>query len=512
MFCHKCGNKLEAEAAFCNKCGAKMGAGDTPPVTNAPTSNQASAPQATSPTATQVPTQTAPPQKKIPGKLIAIGGAAIALIVILLAVFVFNQGGANSLVGTWSNDYNPPFHYTFHENGNGTRGVSPFTESFTWRLESGNTVVMTFPTTEERWDFTIRGDSLTFTGDLAPGMYAPFTRVASPEALQQLLPSAAPGNPALIGTWDWDEHWPGTPGVIILHDDGRYSWMGVDYGALGYRWSSHNGVVFFSLGGVTTEWFSYQFITDDILLIFYAANPGVGYRLDRAVADAGDAVEQGADIDTEEANQYPGVILFNGVPVSESAAGDAHQFEYQGVTLDKNRDELVALFGEPLDEGFASDIWWMSFYTYAYSVYIDIPLAPGYQPPTSAQRAVRVWVEAQDTGQSPADPGLPAPFLADLLTRFGAGGGSWQNSYMYVWDFTVLEFHADFTGMGRPMPGSFIWWITESSTRGSDYLLHVMDDGGDLIVFHIAEVAQNEIALAYYGSYAFDHFFFYPFD
>ena len=134
--------------------------------------------------------------KKIPRKLIAFGGAAIALVIILIAVFASNQGGGNSLVGTWENDYNPQYHYTFHADGRGTRGISPFVESFTWRVESRNTVVMTFPTTVERWNFTIRGNSLTFTGE---GMYFPFTRIASAVAPPIPETGVAAERPADIG-------------------------------------------------------------------------------------------------------------------------------------------------------------------------------------------------------------------------------------------------------------------------------------------------------------------------
>jgi len=92
-------------------------------------------------------------------------------------------------------------------------------------------------------------------------------------------------------------------------------------------------------------------------------------------------------------NQFPGYVLFNGSPAGNGVSGNANQFEFNGVTLDRNRDELIALFGEPLNEWFESVYWGMSFTTYGHSFMIQIPLAPGYQPPTSEQRAVRVFID-----------------------------------------------------------------------------------------------------------------------
>ena len=121
----------------------------------------------------------------------------------------------------------------------------------------------------------------------APAQPAVTTPVPSPPAVTGNL------NQRLIGVWDWNEHWPGMEGAIVLYDDGRYSWMGVYYGVAGYRWSSNMGVVYFTFEGETFEWFSYQFETEDILLITYANEPGVVYRLERwgsSVAQAADPI------------------------------------------------------------------------------------------------------------------------------------------------------------------------------------------------------------------------------
>ena len=107
------------------------------------------------------------------------------------------------------------------------------------------------------------------------------TQVAEPEATpdvetQVVVP--APEAASLVGVWDWE----GMAGAIILEADGRYSWLGVDYSALGYRWESNNGVVSYRLGTVSVEWFTYQFIDDNTMDIEYAATPGIIYRLQRS--------------------------------------------------------------------------------------------------------------------------------------------------------------------------------------------------------------------------------------
>jgi len=99
--------------------------------------------------------------------------------------------------------------------------------------------------------------------------------------------SAAERNEDLIGTWDWVESIGGvesvmTPGAIVLRANGGYSWMGVDYEALGWRWSSRDGVVSFALAGTQTSWFSYEFVDSNTLRIEYTVTPGVSFTLRRA--------------------------------------------------------------------------------------------------------------------------------------------------------------------------------------------------------------------------------------
>ena len=117
-------------------------------------------------------------------------------------------------------------------------------------------------------------------------MFGEFERgtTGTPPAVGGQVPNI--GNPALVGIWDWTEYWPGMEGAIILHEDGRYSWLGVDFGVLGYRWSSNMGVVYSVFGAEAFAWFTYRFITDDIILITYMTEPGVVYTLHRYIGQA----------------------------------------------------------------------------------------------------------------------------------------------------------------------------------------------------------------------------------
>jgi len=73
-------------------------------------------------------------------------------------------------------------------------------------------------------------------------------------------------NPDLISAWDWG----GMEGAITLHANGRYAWLGVNYGSIGFRWHSSNGTVYSRLGPISTPWFYYQLIDNNTLRIEYA--------------------------------------------------------------------------------------------------------------------------------------------------------------------------------------------------------------------------------------------------
>jgi|GEM_PF-2449014 len=75
-------------------------------------------------------------------------------------------------------------------------------------------------------------------------------------------------NQALVGSWDWVEGH--MPGVLVLRADGNYLWIGVDYGAQGWRWSSRGGTVFSTLGQITGAFFHYRLIDSNTLRIEYA--------------------------------------------------------------------------------------------------------------------------------------------------------------------------------------------------------------------------------------------------
>jgi len=75
-------------------------------------------------------------------------------------------------------------------------------------------------------------------------------------------------NPNLVGSWDWVDG--NVSAAIVLNEDGRYTWMGTDYGPLGFRWHSADGTVFARLAGTSTPWFHYQLLDNNTLRIEYA--------------------------------------------------------------------------------------------------------------------------------------------------------------------------------------------------------------------------------------------------
>jgi len=76
-------------------------------------------------------------------------------------------------------------------------------------------------------------------------------------------------NQSLVGSWDWVEGH--MPGVLVLHADGNYLWIGVDYGAQGWRWSSRGGTVWSTQHGrYTGAFFHYRLVDANTLRIEYA--------------------------------------------------------------------------------------------------------------------------------------------------------------------------------------------------------------------------------------------------
>jgi len=84
------------------------------------------------------------------------------------------QGEA--LVGTWTMVGGSGYQYVFRANGRGTRGIAPLLESFRWREEPNGIVVFSFSFYEERWHFTVSGNSSSFYNGPLPGRFN-FNRV-----------------------------------------------------------------------------------------------------------------------------------------------------------------------------------------------------------------------------------------------------------------------------------------------------------------------------------------------
>ena len=100
MFCNKCGNKIQEDAAFCAKCGCKISTGESAKQTHesmTATNNDENQ------TARYIPTET----KK---KASAIRNIAIvAVVLVIMIVFIFVTNGSNSLNGIW--EQNPDTEY-----------------------------------------------------------------------------------------------------------------------------------------------------------------------------------------------------------------------------------------------------------------------------------------------------------------------------------------------------------------------------------------------------------------
>ena len=102
----------------------------------------------------------------------------IALLVLAVGALAgcggSNGGGDNSLVGRWESDVDTAW-YVFNENGTGRRDVGNGVENFEWEVVSRN-VVFSFDRHDEVWGFSIRRNTVSFTSDLIPGYYFPFSR------------------------------------------------------------------------------------------------------------------------------------------------------------------------------------------------------------------------------------------------------------------------------------------------------------------------------------------------
>ncbi|MCL2377007.1 MAG: hypothetical protein FWC76_06365 [Defluviitaleaceae bacterium] len=81
------------------------------------------------------------------------------------------------LIGSWVWDQSDGYVYVFNANGEGTRGGTPITESFHWRVEGNDHLLMETAIMEESWTFVINNDVLTITSRQAANMQFSYIRM-----------------------------------------------------------------------------------------------------------------------------------------------------------------------------------------------------------------------------------------------------------------------------------------------------------------------------------------------
>ena len=453
----------------------------------------------------------ASPNKNSMGKLI---GGAITIVIVVALVFginaLFSGGGGNHYIemvrdghfgafpditvgAAFNNVYENP-RWSHFENTRGENIVR-----FTGLFRSSSV----------EWDFHVMRDTFDVVAIREDGIEYPlywvdtwltmvFMLQSHAIADDVTVPALNIGNPALIGTWDWNEHWPGVEGAIILHEDGRYSWQGVDYGALGYRWSSHMGVVYSTLNNVTTAWFSYQFITDDILLIFYVAEPGVGYRLDRAGAAVGQA-----EVSFDDALRIAQRFLDDHPLYSqERTITGVVEFERDGANFDTTGFYFIQLAH---NDGSFRSMWVQRSTGEVYISPDGIILLPGVE---ALARMNYLSLET-DTPQVTTPTDITSALLGTWLVAFH----SWSDETWFAQD-AFIDFFPDgtgvdtFDGSGRDSAENFNWEIVQ---RGDYYRLIISYNLGVVreytiweipdIRLYLFEAAGPPIALERFGEF-----------
>ena len=104
-----------------------------------------------------------------------------------------------ALFGLWLWDDHVLWQYTFNQDGTGTRGLPDDIETFVWSTPNAGHLRIEVPAVfREEWNYTVDGDSLILDSRQFAGMTHRYSR----EGAQAAAPSI---NPALIGTWSWDD-------------------------------------------------------------------------------------------------------------------------------------------------------------------------------------------------------------------------------------------------------------------------------------------------------------------
>ena len=115
-------------------------------------------------------------------KLVSFLVAAVLLVSVVLLTGCSGSGGDENLVGTWNWDSDRNFQYIFNSDGTGSRGFAGAVETFTWSARSGDELRIrrnnapSGEITNERWIYTIAGDTLTIDSRQMPGMIFSYIR------------------------------------------------------------------------------------------------------------------------------------------------------------------------------------------------------------------------------------------------------------------------------------------------------------------------------------------------
>jgi len=86
--------------------------------------------------------------------------------------------GDHPIVGTWEWTESELYIYIFNADGEGSRGMSPMIQQFSWAICDAGHLSMTFGNNTEHWYMQIVNNVLTITSRQVANMQHSYTRVA----------------------------------------------------------------------------------------------------------------------------------------------------------------------------------------------------------------------------------------------------------------------------------------------------------------------------------------------